>query len=326
MDNLSNTFKTNLQKLLADNKIYINKKNLSSSIGYKTANSITKDLNGSKEPFWQKACKCIEYLYSNVPCFTLNNLIPTMEEKQEDKKSFAELEKDYKTLKSNYEQLEKKYNNLYQFANFINIIKNLSNERQDTLFNLMSAECFADFLTKLRDYSHRALIFDKNNKKSHYSNTFIFKPYNYNTFAYADALCQQTILALRLKYRLKNQDEYDRTEEEKKQKRIEEKINEIKITGKRRTVKMRIKNLLEETSNADNKKEFRKDRFNDLTRWKFNPLDFKDNTLWNYDFIDYKTLYKKQLAEFIEEEFGKEYSQKYLKKSMKDENDDIFKT
>ena len=46
-----------------------------------------------------------------------------MEEKQEDKKSFAELEKDYKTLKSNYEQLEKKYNNLYQFANFINIIK-----------------------------------------------------------------------------------------------------------------------------------------------------------------------------------------------------------
>lgn len=292
MDDLTNIFKNNLQKLLADNKVYINKKTLSSSIGYSTQNSITKDLNGSKEPFWQKTCKCIEYLYANVPCFTLNDFIFTMEDKQEDKKSFAELEKDYKTLKTKYEQLEKQYNKLNQFVNFINIIKTLSTERQDTLFNLISAECFADFLTKLREYSHRALIFDSTKKLSHGSTEHFFKPYDYLSFALADILCQQTILTLRNNYLSKKQEDTQEEWTANRQNFINEKINEINQTGKIRGRNTRVKNVIKKYSDEAYKynDKFLKKFGNinaDLTRWKFDPSNFNNKPLWDDSIYTY---------------------------------------
>ena len=292
MDNLTNSFETNLKKLLADNKVYINKKNLSSSIGYKTSNSITKDLDGRKEPFWQKTCKCIEYLSANVPCFTLNDLITIAEEKEEDKKSFAELAKDYKTLKSNYEQLEKQFNKLNQFANFINIVKSLSTERQDTLFYLMSAECFADFLTKLREYSHRALIFDRTKKLSHGSTEHFFKPYDYLSFALADILCQQTILTLRNNYLSKKQEDTQEEWSANRQNFINEKINEINQTGKIRGRNTRVKNVIKKYSDEAyqyNDKFLKKfGNINaDLTRWKFDPSNFNNKLLWDDSIYTY---------------------------------------
>ena len=288
-ENLTNIFKTNLQKLLADNKLYIRKKDLSSSIGYKTANSITKDFDGSKEPFWQKTCKCIEYLYSNVPCFNLNDLIPTMEEKQEDKKSFAELEKDYKTLKTNHEQLEKQFNQLNQFANFINIIKTLSPERQDTLINLMSAECFAEFLTKLREYSHRALVFDTNNKISHGSTANFFKPYEFKYFVHADVLCQQTIYVLRSNYITKKQEDTEEAWTANRQKFKQDKIEYVKQHCKIRGWNTRIKNINIKYSNIAcqyDDKYLNKFKFNDLDRRKQNLDTLKYE--WDYSVPDFE--------------------------------------
>ncbi len=295
MENLTNAFSNNLDKILTDNSKYFTRKTFSYAIGYGNDNSVKNALKGKSEPFWQKTCKCIEYFYANVPCFTLNDLIPTIDEKQEDKKSFAELEKDYKTLKSNYEQLEKQYNKLNQFADFINIIKTLSPERQDTLINLMSTECFANFLTKLREYSHRAMVFANGNKKP--SSQHFFKPYDYLTFPFGDLLCQQTIFNLRQSY-ISNIN--NKTKEEWSSNRVEfknDKINSIKENGKsRKGIKKQIENVNAKYDNIAYQYDigYLKKKFGninlDLTRWRFDPNNFDNNYLWDNSIFTYDKL------------------------------------